>query len=94
MAVSLKLPPSLRKQWQVKIRDREQVEPPHVSILRRGWTWRINLRTREFLDREPDPAEVPQSILRIVEQNWDFLCASWDEMYPVNPVASPEGEDE
>jgi len=94
MAVSLKLPRWLRKQWKVKIRDREWVEPPHVSILRRRWTWRINLRTGQFMDAEPDPAEVPRSILRVIEENWDFLCASWDEMYPENPVASREGEDE
>ncbi len=46
------------------------------------------------MDDEPDPAEVPKSILRIVVQNWDLLCASWDEMYPENPVASPEDADE
>jgi hypothetical protein len=46
------------------------------------------------MDSEPNPSEVPKSILKIVEESWDFLCASWDEMYPENPVVSPEDEDE
>jgi hypothetical protein len=94
MALLLKLSRWLSKQWKVKIRDRERVEPPHVSILRRRSTWRINLRTHEFKDSEPDPSEVPKSILKIVEENWSLLRAAWDEMYPENPVVSPEDEDE
>ena len=94
MAISLKLPRRLRRQWAIKIRDRECVEPPHVSILRGRRTWRIELRTHEFMDDEPDPAEVPKSILKTLDENWEFLCASWDAMYPENPVASTEDEDE
>ena len=61
MAFALKLPRSLVRQWQVKIRDRERVEPPHVTIIRKTEAWRLALRTRQFLDREPDPAEIPQA---------------------------------
>jgi hypothetical protein len=46
------------------------------------------------MDSEPDPSEVPKSILKVVEENWDLLCAFWDQMYPENPVVSPEGEHE
>ncbi len=46
------------------------------------------------MDDEPDPADVPKSILKVLDENWELLCASWDAMYPENPVASTEDEDE
>lgn len=94
MAYSLKLPPQLEKQWAVKIRDRERVEPPHVTILRGKRAWRRDLRTGEFMDEEPDPKDVPEDLLKEVNDNWDVLCTKWDEMYPENPVHSEEDDDE
>jgi hypothetical protein len=94
MAFQLPLPKRFRRQWTVKIRDRERVEPPHVTILRRTQAWRLDLRTGEFLDREPDPDEVPEALLATIRRQWTLLCETWDEMYPENPVASEENDDE
>ena len=47
-----------------------------------------------FLDREPDPGEVPKQILEYIAHNIDLLRAKWDEIYPENPINSQEGPDE
>lgn len=89
MAYSLPLPTIWSSQrWKVKIRDRERLEPPHVSILRGNRTWRLSLRTMKFLDMEPDPSEVPDELLSAIRERWAELRAKWDEMYPENPVES------
>jgi len=50
MVYDLELPPQFRQGgWKVKIRDRERVEPPHVTLLFRTSAWRLDLRTGEFL---------------------------------------------
>lgn len=91
MAFNLPLPESLASQrWKVKIRDRERCEPPHVTILNRSRTWRWNLRTRTWMDADPDPAEVPSEIAQLVEQEYDHLCEAWDAMYPLNPVVGEQ----
>ena len=92
----LPLPTALRKaRWKVKIREKESREPPHVTILRGTQAWRINLRTGEFMDRQPDPADVPDEIVDHIkaEENWTLLCDQWDEKYPANPVHEPDDED-
>lgn len=98
MPFSLSLPESLRSaRWKVKIREKETREPPHVTILRGTVAWRIDLRTKSFMDRVPDPSEVPPALLEYITKtaNWNVLCGAWDRMYPANPVASPdEGEGE
>jgi hypothetical protein len=95
MAYSLRLPKRF-KQWKVKIRDRETVEPPHVTVLRKTLGWRINLRTGELMDAEPDPSEVPEALMKLikVEANWRTLRARWDSMYPHNRVESEEESEE
>jgi hypothetical protein len=91
VAEELKLSDVLKQaKWKVKIQDKESREPPHVSILRRTDKWRINLRTREFMDKRPDPSEIPQDLLDFLQDNWVWACETWDEMYPDNPV---EGEE-
>lgn len=94
MAFTFPLPDALRKaRWKVKIRDKETREPPHVTIIRGTDAWRINLRTGEFMDDKPKPADVLSEIIdRIMEEDaWQELCNEWDGMYPNNPVS---GEDE
>lgn len=76
----------------MKIRDRERVEPPHVTILWKTKAWRLGLRSDTFLDERPDPAEVPDALLDAIRGSWDELIAKWDEMYPENPVSSEGGE--
>lgn len=94
MAFTFPLPDALHKaRWKVKIRDKETREPPHVTIIRGTDAWRINLRTGEFMDDKPKPAEVPNEIIDLImeEHAWQELCNEWDGMYPDNPVT---GEDE
>ena len=58
-------------------------------------SWPLDLRTGEFLDDEPDPADVPKAVRKVIDQSWATLCAKWDEMYPENPVRSEdEGTDD
>ena len=91
VAEELDLPIGLKRaRWKVKIQDKENREPPHVSILRGTDKWRINLRTRKFMDRKPDPSELPDDLLNFVWDNWDWACEKWDEMYADNPVECEE----
>jgi hypothetical protein len=94
MPFRLELPPGLAaRRWKVKMRDREGPEEPHVSLLNRTRTWRLGLRSFEFLDREPPPAEVPEDLLDHVRAHADRLRTEWDRMYPANPVAGAEDDD-
>lgn len=96
MAYNLRLTPALRKaRWKVKIRDKEVREPPHVTILRGATAWRIDLRSRAFMDADPDPAEVPHELIELIrtESSWRQLCSEWDKMYPNNPVNEGKNEE-
>lgn len=87
MAYELDLPTRLEHQgWKVKIRDRERVEPPHVTVLYKTRAWRFGLRDLEFLDRKPPPGDVPAELVALLTARLDELVAAWDEMYPENPV--------
>jgi hypothetical protein len=95
MPYVLPLPRSLRRLWKVKIQDKEPLyEEPHVTIWRRGEKWRYGLRSREFLDPRPDPGEVSDEILEVIEANHDELCGQWDALHPRNPVAGEEDDDD
>ncbi len=89
MAFTLKLPnPWESRGWKVKIRDRERVEPPHVTIMHKAKAWRFGLRTSQFLDSEPDPNLIPDEVLDAIRTNLSMLCEAWDRIYPENPVIS------
>jgi len=93
MAFNLRLSAAFRAaRWKVKIRDKETVEPPHATILRGTHAWRIDLRTGQFMDASPDPAEVPGELLEFIRagETWQQLAAAWDQMYPNNPVFGTE----
>lgn len=47
-----------------------------------------------FLDREPDPNDVPEELLGELIRQSDLLRKKWDEMYPENPVESKEESDD
>jgi hypothetical protein len=92
----LSLPVRFRRaRWKVKIREKETREPPHVTILRGTKAWRINLRTGEFMDPEPDPTDVPSGLVDYVtsEKVWKRLCEEWNKKYPNNPVQMDEESD-
>ena len=74
--------------WKAKIREDERNEEPHVSILFKLWTWRLSLRTGEFLDAAPPPRDVPAELVEWVWDCRDVLRAKWDEKYPENVVFS------
>ena len=74
--------------WKVKIREDERNEEPHVSILFKLWTWRLSLRTCEFLDTAPPPRNVPAELVEWVWDCREVLRARWDEKYPENVVFS------
>ena len=74
------------QRWKVKIRDKERLEPPHVSFICGKRTWRLGLRSGEFLDVEPDPTEVPSGLVDEVKAALDELRTRWDAIYPENPV--------
>jgi hypothetical protein len=91
MAYELLLPPELGQRiWKAKIRDRERVEPPHVTVLRGTRAWRLDLKTGEWMDSIPDPLEVPRTLRDFLWSQRDLLRSAWDRMYPENPVSSTE----
>ncbi|CAN5916950.1 hypothetical protein BH11GEM1_BH11GEM1_06680 [soil metagenome] len=72
--------------WKLKIRDRERVEPPHVSLLWRTQCWRYGLRVPGFLDREPDASLVPAGVVEHLEIHIEQYVIAWNLLYPENPV--------
>ena len=93
MPVAFPLPPPHDKRgWKAKIRDRERVEPPHVTVLFKTGAWRLGLRGRDYLDARPDPADVPAAVTDhlLSEPVFRQLVAAWDRLYPQNPVASSD----
>ena len=94
MPYELPLPSRARAQgWKVKIRDKERLEPPHATVLRRMDSWRWNLRTCSFMDADPHPREVPDDVLAILMDHHAALCSQWDIMYPENPVSAEQEDD-
>lgn len=95
MSFALKLlEPWASRGWKVKIRDRERLEPPHVTILHRTRAWRFELRSWSFLDKQPDPKEVPAEVISEVRSKLRLLRQEWDRMFPENRVFSQEPGDE
>lgn len=95
MAYSFPLPvPWAARGWKAKIRDRERLEPPHVTILFRTKSWRWNLREGGFMDGSPDPKEVPPELVALIVANLAVLRAQWDVMYPENPISLREAGDD
>jgi hypothetical protein len=50
--------------------------------------------TRTFLDRQPDPKEVPDDVVAEIERTVELLRREWDARYPENPVESKEDTDD
>jgi hypothetical protein len=95
VAYSLPLPAQwAARGWKVKIRDRERLEPPHVTVMFRAKGWRWNLRAGGFMDESPEPKEVPQDLIDFIVTNLAVLRAQWDAMYPKNPIALREAGDD
>jgi hypothetical protein len=92
MPYELPLPKKLKAEgWKVKIREKERVEPPHVTVMCKADEWRIGLRDKRLLVppggrfKDIDPA-----VMQIIEEYWERLKEAWDAKYPENPVSSAE----
>lgn len=74
--------------WKAKIRDREVTEPPHVSILWKRKVWRMDLRTKKFMDTSPPARDVPQAVVDalLAPAMFEQMVEAWNEMYPHNQV--------
>jgi hypothetical protein len=79
--------------WVLKIRDRERVEPPHVTVMHRTRAWRFGLREGAFLDGAPPPREVPAALRKELARRRTEFAGVWDQLYPENPVDSQDGRD-
>jgi len=90
VAYDLKLPKALAKAgWKVKIRDKERLEEPHVTIIKGTLSWRVGLRNRDFLD-EGRWKDFPDTLRESIETDWTLLCQEWDALYPAKPVPVEE----
>jgi hypothetical protein len=96
MPFDVPLPKKLKAEgWKVKIREKERVEPPHVTVMHKADEWRLGLRDKELLVppggriKDIDPA-----VMQIIEEYWEQLIEAWDEKYPENPVSSAEDEED
>lgn len=93
MPEQLRLPGHLsNSRWKVKIRDVEGAEPPHATVIRGTRYWRWNLRERKFMDRLPDPREVPNELVELLGTRHAELVRWWDTAFPWNPVVPREDE--
>jgi hypothetical protein len=96
MVFHLPLPKQLAKAgWKVKIRDKERLEQPHVTIIKGTQAWRVGLRSGDFLD-DGGWKDFPDALRKAIEHDWSRLCEEWDAMYPANLVIGAEelGDDE
>ncbi len=65
-----------------------------ATILHRTRAWRFDLRSERFLDKEPDPREVPKEVVGEVRSNLTVLRQEWDHMFPENPIFSKASHDD
>lgn len=87
MPYSLKLDEPYGSQgWKVKIREKERLEPPHVTVMKGPNSWRWDLRTKSFMDKQPPPRDVPSEIVDQLLSQHEVLKEQWDKKYPHNKV--------
>jgi hypothetical protein len=97
MPHALDLPKRLKaKGWKVKIREKERLEPPHVTIMCGKREWRVGLRDKEFLVLPGGKwADIDDELRKIIDNSWKKLQEAWDRKYPSNPISSmEEGDDQ
>lgn len=94
MPFELALPRKLKAQgWKVKIREKERVEPPHVTIMHHADEWRLGLRDKGLLVPPGGRLrDIDAEVMQIIENNWDQLKEAWDAKYPENPITRAEDE--
>lgn len=95
MPFHLPLPRKLKAEgWKVKIREKERVEPPHVTVMHQADEWRIGLRDKRLLTPPGGRIrEIHPGVMQVIKAHWEQLKSVWDAKYPENPVSSAEQED-
>ena len=89
MPITFDISADLKKSgWKVKIREKETVEPPHVTVINGLKAWRWDLREKKFMDKKPPKKLVPTAIVKFLKENHGDIVAAWDKKYPLNKVAS------
>ena len=81
-----------RSGWKVKIREKETVEPPHVTVIKGLNAWRWDLRKKKFMDKKPPKKLVPKPLVKFLTENHEKIVASWDKKYPLNKVDSGDSK--
>jgi len=95
MPYELTLIARLRKAgWKVKIRDAERLEDPHVTIIWKYKTWRLSLRTNQFLEQGQSWKGVDKEVQSAIEQAWETLTQAWNMLYPENPITRKNDEED
>ena len=96
MPFDLPLPKKLKAEgWKVKIREKERVEPPHVTVMHKADEWRLGLRDRQLLVppggriKDIDPA-----VMRIIEEHWERLHRSLGREVSGEPGFQREDEED
>jgi len=94
MPYELHLPKRLKtKGWKVKIREKERLEPPHVTILCGKKEWRVGLRDKRFLVPPGGKwADIDDEVRQLIEKSWRSLQNAWDGKYPSNPMSRTEDD--
>jgi len=92
MPHKLDLPKRLKARgWKVKIRDKERLEPPHVTVMCRKKEWRIGLRDEAYLVPPGGKwGDIDDEVREIIKKNWKQLQDAWDRKYPSNPISGQE----
>src|ERR1700688_3912960 len=75
MPHELRLPKRLKARgWKVKIREKERLEPPHVTIMCGKKEWRVGLRDKNFLVPPGGKwADIDDEVREIIDKNWKKL---------------------
>ena len=95
MPIVFPLPePWASRGWKLKIRDKERLEPPHVTVSDGKRTWRWNLRSQSFMDKKPPVGDVPPEVVDHIRERLPEIVGRWDGSYPENPVFRAEDADE
>ena len=96
MPFNLPLPRRLKAEgWKVKIREKERVEPPHVTVIHKADEWRLGLRdSQSLMPPGGRTKDIDSAVMQIIEEHWQQLIEAWDAKYPENPVSSAEDGDD
>jgi hypothetical protein len=96
MPHELPLPKRLKARgWKVKIREKERLEPPHITILCGKKEWRVSLRDETFLVPPGGSwTEIDDQVQNLIARNWQDLQDAWDMKYPSNPISSKVEDDD